>query len=118
MGKEQDRTQKEDTENQPQTGEQDKSSEKPALVINVHTWATPIAGVVMLVVGLLLGYFGRPLISDQSESGSPPASSSVSSQSSSPAASGDLMNFLVGQTRHFKGSPDAPVTLIEFSDFK
>jgi hypothetical protein len=35
---------------------------KPALVINIHSWATPIAGLVMLVVGLLAGYFLRPLI--------------------------------------------------------
>jgi protein-disulfide isomerase len=30
----------------------------------------------------------------------------------------DLMTALVAQTRHFKGDPEAPVTIIEFSDFR
>jgi hypothetical protein len=100
----------------------------PALVINVQSWATPIVGLLMLVAGLLGGYFGRPLLEGTAAPAgsaaitSPaPAATSPADQASSTASAADrasLMEFLVSQTRHFKGNPDAPVTLIEFSDFQ
>lgn len=34
------------------------------------------------------------------------------------AAAQQLMDALIAQTRHFKGDADAPVTIIEFSDFQ
>jgi hypothetical protein len=100
----------------------------PALVINVQSWATPIVGLLMLVIGLLVGYFGRPLLASTATSAGSvalttpaPAATSPANQDSSTASAADrasLMEFLVSQTRHFKGNPDAPVTLIEFSDFQ
>jgi protein-disulfide isomerase len=95
---------------------------KPALVINIHSWATPIIGVVMLLVGLTAGYFGRPFIniiypSETSIAKQEQANGQVS-QEESPASTPTLMEYLVGQTRHFIGDQNAPVTLIEFSDFQ
>lgn len=99
------------------------SNASPPLVINIYSWATPIVGVVLLVVGLLAGYFGRPLISP------PPASEAageapMSVQTEAPQPTMDpetrqqLMAYLLPQVRHFKGEAEAPVTIIEFSDFQ
>ena len=88
--------------------------------------ATILAGAIMLSIGLLAGYFGRPLITPESADGMSvaaastptpsPAGNAEASAQGSPA--GTLMDAVVAQTRHFKGSPDAPVTIIEFSDFQ
>ena len=102
-----------------------RTKSRAALTIVIYPWATPIVGVLMLAVGLLGGYFSRPLLLPQSpesiassESGvasSPDASASSQNQPSNPD---ELMAFVVSQTRHYKGDPNAPVTIIEFSDFQ
>lgn len=61
-----------------------------------------IVAPVLLIVGIAIGYFGRPMIAPaQSAAGAP-----------------NVIDLLVAQTRHFKGNPNAPVTMIEFSDFR
>ena len=99
----------------------------PALTINVQSWATPLVGLVMLVLGLAAGYFIRPALAPQAEaSAEPTAKAAVPTGAAvqAPAAlpttdtSQDLMTFLVGQTTHFRGDPNAPVTMIEFSDYQ
>lgn len=95
-----------------------------AFAIVVQSWATPILGILMLVIGLLGGYYGRPIL----EAGRIPSASSSNSPSgvvTIPTPEADLaaqqqalMEAVVSETRHFKGDPDAPVTIIEFSDFQ
>jgi len=87
----------------------------PAITINIHSWATPLVGVVMLVVGLLAGYYGRPLVSGTKE---PITVSQSIAPTQTGAGNEEVMAYLVSQTRHFRGDPDAPVTLIEFGDFQ
>ena len=92
----------------------------PAITISIQSWATPIVGILMLVLGLLVGYYGRPLILSQVQS-----EASVNSEApvviptaDNSAAQQKLMETVLAKTRHFKGDPDAPVTIIEFADFQ
>jgi len=86
-------------------------------------------GLVMLVVGTMTGYFGRPLVTPQPLEATPAVSvdtpgpnvasdtSNASPSQENPSAE-TVMAAIVAETRHFKGSPDAPVTIVEFSDFR
>jgi hypothetical protein len=90
--------------------------------------------VIMLVVGLLLGYFGRPLIAgDTSSNGNvaavtTPVDAGTGSEVTLPTATVDptaiasqqqeLMDYLISNTKHFKGDPNAKVTIIEFSYYQ
>ena len=92
----------------------------PAITISIQSWATPIVGVLMLVLGLLVGYYGRPFMLNQAQ-----PEASVNSESpvviptaDNSAAQQKLMETVLAKTRHFKGDPDAPVTIIEFADFQ
>ena len=108
--------------------------EKPALTVIIQSWWTPALAVFMLVVGLLAGYFGRPLVDKGASAGElvvepTPAAQAVEGQLDTGTPSVDatmaaisnqeqLMTYLVSNTTHFKGDPNAPVTIIEFSDFQ
>jgi hypothetical protein len=91
---------------------------RPALIINIQSWTTPIVGVVMLLLGLLGGYYGRTLIAGGGEQAIVPQTIAPAQQQSAGVGNEELMAYLLSQTRHFKGDPDAPVTLIEFGDFQ
>jgi hypothetical protein len=120
---------------EPEAGESSTQSgsaiEKPAIVINVHSIWTPILAVIMLAVGLLGGYFIRPLIPRVTSGNTAVSTEAVVAQSPaqaqntpapqptmSAADKQKLMDALIKQTRHFKGDANAPVTIIEFSDFQ
>lgn len=92
--------------------------ENPAITISVQSWATPIVALVMLVVGLFGGYAIRPVINDQTEQPDVSLRQQSSQDGAGAAGNPQLMEYLVSQTRHFRGNPDAPVTLIEFGDFQ
>ena len=91
------------------------TKKQPAITISVQSWATPIVGVVMLIIGLFGGYYGRPLLGNNGEPVTVPATIA-----SAPTGGGneEMMTYLVSQIRHFTGDANAPVTLIEFGDFQ
>jgi hypothetical protein len=99
--------------------EQTAKPEKTALTIHVHSWATPIVGFLMLIIGLLGGYFIRPAVSPLLSKATltPTASAEVNSGDTSASQPG-LKDYVVAQTTHFMGDANAPVTVIEFSDFQ
>lgn len=99
--------------------------ERAALVISIQSWVTPIVGVAMLILGLLGGYFGRPLLAGKTAGSAadtvPAASQETQTIQGTQGVSEtqkQAMQTLISQTRHFTGSANAPVTIIEFSDFQ
>ena len=96
------------------------AQKQPAVTITIQSWATPIAGVLMLVLGLLVGYYGRPFMLNQAQTEASVNSALpiVIPTADNSAAQQQLMETALAKTRHFKGDPDAPVTMIEFGDFQ
>ena len=110
------------------------NDEKSALTVVIQSWWTPALAVLALVAGLLIGYFGRPLINNGTETVgdiaaiTTPVVTAAVDQPTSPTATVDptavaesqkqLMDYLVSNTTHFKGDPNALVTIIEFSDYQ
>jgi xanthosine utilization system XapX-like protein len=96
-----------------------KRQRSPSLVINFQSWATPIIGVVMLLLGFLVGYLIHPINAPQLAATADSSSASAQTRpTADPTASKQLMDYLVTQVKHFQGDANAPVTLIEFSDFQ
>jgi hypothetical protein len=92
-----------------------------------RAWLTPVLAIFMLVVGLLLGYTGRPIVQPLLAGSAGATQAAGTQQAELPSvnptlAPGEptptLMEFLVSNTQHFKGDADAPVTMIEFSDYQ
>ncbi len=93
---------------------------QPAVTITIQSWATPIVGILMLILGLLTGYYVRPLMANQAQSEASVNSGSpvVIPTADNSAAQQKLMETILAKTRHFRGDPNAPVTIIEFADFQ
>ena len=111
-----------------ETVEAPQNQNNPALTVVIQTWTTAIIGIVMLLIGLLGGYFGRPIVTPNS---APEVVSEIESTNNNAtlptiptpdedlaASQQEFMAIIVENTRHFRGDPDAPVTIIEFSDFQ
>jgi protein-disulfide isomerase len=91
----------------------------PALTITIQSWATPIVGLAMLILGAVGGFFLRPLIQPGDDPASPAAqveAPAVTAAANPNAA--QMMQLVTEQTRHFAGSENAKVTIIEFSDYQ
>lgn len=84
----------------------------------------------MLFIGMVIGYLIHPILNNRPPVASPTALAEISSPAVSVASltptpdagqatqAAAIMAAVVARTRHFKGNPEAPVTLIEFGDFQ
>ena len=118
-------------EGQPDENKKDKS---PAVIIHIYSWMTPVLAVITLCIGLLVGYLVRPLPATQLAVVAPTAAAVVAQPqppaqipqpaqtqaqpTTDPAVMKQVVDTLVAKTRHFKGNPNSPVTILEFSDFQ
>lgn len=120
----------ENEKNQPnhETINPPRDRNNPALTVVIQTWATPIVGIIMLVIGLLGGYYGRQILTPiiaveavkgvESTNNNDPLLAIPTPEEDLIARQQEFMALVVENTRHFRGEPDAPVTIIEFSDFQ
>jgi hypothetical protein len=111
--------------------------QKPALTVIIQSWWTPALAVIMLVVGLLVGYLGRPLVNKNAQPtgvvaavttpsavavatvpGATAPTPTVNPTIAAIQSADQFMAYIVSQTKHFQGDPTAAATLIEFSDFQ
>jgi len=94
--------------------------EKPALTVVIQSWWTPAVAVIFLVIGLLGGYFGRPLVAKGTKTSEPVAVVTTPTTDPTEAAASlkQIMDSVISQTTNFKGDPNATVTIIEFSDYQ
>ena len=83
---------------QPKLDKSTASTSKPSS----HGAPPWVANLIMLALGIIIGFVGHWLIAPGGTSGT----------------SGSPFDMAVAKTRHFKGNSNAPVTLIEFSDFQ
>jgi hypothetical protein len=86
--------------------------------VSSRNWSTLIAGAAMLLIGLVLGYIGRGALGPEAMATRGTATAAASAVQTRAASNQAVMDLLIGETRHFKGDPNARVTLIEFSDFQ
>lgn len=111
----------------------------------IQSAATPLVGLIMLAFGLVVGYLLHPALTPAAPLPTPIPTPVVKAttapltvtatpvaSSSTPRPTGGsptpnptelaqrrgLADYLASWTRHFKGNANAPVTIIEFSDFQ
>lgn len=77
-----------------------------------------LVGVLMLAVGLVLGYLGRGQFGPEMRSAKATEAAQAAVVETQAAGNAEMMEFLKKNTRHFRGDANAPVTIIEFSDYQ
>lgn len=91
-----------------------KTSGKAGLAIAIAT--------VTFLAGLIIGFLGRPTIVPDAVVvvTATPDATAVAMAAATPTTSGQgtIMDLVMADVRHSQGDPAAPITMVEFSDFK
>lgn len=80
----------------------------------VNRWTIPALALLIVSAGIFIGFSKRPQLAAKGVE-TTPAREAVKTPANEREA---LAQIATAQTRHFKGDPDAPVTILEFSDFQ
>jgi protein-disulfide isomerase len=81
-------------------------------------WAVISIGLIGLLIGLVIGYMGRGVLGPEATAARGTQTAAAVAMQTRSAANQEVMKMVIAQARHFRGDPNAPVTLIEFSDFQ
>jgi hypothetical protein len=98
-------------------------SQKPALTIIVEEWMTPIVGIGMLIIGLVIGFIVRPAFTGVEAAAAQPSRTGQQEpgnlflQNANRDPKG-MMDKSVQLVRHWIGNPAAPIRMVEFADYQ
>jgi protein-disulfide isomerase len=81
-------------------------------------WSTIAIGLATLLVGLIVGYLARGMVGPEASSARGTETAVAGAVQTRSATNKEVMDLIIAETRHFKGDPNAPITMIEFSDFQ
>lgn len=81
-------------------------------------WLVAVVGIVALIVGLGLGYLGRGTFGPEAQAAHGTSTAVSAAVQTRSASSKEVMDLIIAETNHFMGDANAPVTLLEFSDFQ
>src|SRR5512133_2703873 len=95
--------------------EKQKAPDRPAISIVIQSRDTVLACLITLVIGLVVGFLARPIMTV----GSPAAAAVQTAEPPDPfvtKANNDpkgVMKVALNQVKHFQGRAGAPVTMLE-----
>lgn len=80
----------------------------------VHLWSITVTGLAILFIGTLASFSKQWLFTSKAQE-----TTALPGFVKTPTNEREaMMQIATAQTRHFKGDLDAPVTILEFSDFQ
>jgi hypothetical protein len=77
-----------------------------------------LGGLLVLLIGIFLGFIGRGTFGPEAMAARSTATAQAGAVQTRAAANKEVMDLISQQITHWQGNENAPITLIEFSDFQ